>query len=72
MLLSWIHSESGNEHWDTYETVKIEATGDQIKLVESTQTTNAINNFDKTKSDRYTIAVSDLIELIKAKGNKLP
>ncbi len=68
MELSWVHKESGNEHWDEYTTVILKANEDQIVLVETTQTKNAIHHSDETKSDQYTIPASDLIELIKTDG----
>jgi hypothetical protein len=71
MELSWVHSESGNEHWDEYATIKLEANGDEIVLVESTRFKNSFRGGDDAKSDEYAISAKDLIDLIKAKGRKL-
>lgn len=71
MELLWIHSESGNEHWDEYVTDTLKADGDQVVLIKSTRTTNAIHSSDNTESERYAIPVCDLIDLIKTNGKKL-
>ena len=70
MLLLDVTSESGSEHLNEYWNATLKADGDQVALVETSRTTDAINGNDDTRENKYGIAVDVLIDFIKSTGNQ--